>query len=215
MAQREVIVINGMTGSGKSTWLARYLENTRRYVFYDTLCESLEAGSPYSKIQAPGFDHPTLLLERLKARCNSEFLDAVFRPKTDSLFPIFCRLAGAVGNLTVAIEELDVHCNAHFIPPEFERLIKYGRHQKISLVAVARRPAEISRLYTSQANRYVIFRQIEENDISHWRKMFGDVALRLKELEPGYHLDVNFNDPASIEKLLSDDPFHEPVTEKP
>ena len=210
--QREVIVINGMTGSGKSTWLAKYLENSRRYLFYDTLCESLEANSAYGKIKAPAYDHPMLFLERIKSRFHAEFLDAIFRPKTDALFPVFCRLAIATGNLTVAIEELDVHCSSSFTPPELERLIKYGRHRNVSLACVARRPAEISRLYTSQTNRYIVFRQIEKNDIMHWQKTLGlKDPERLRELKTGEHLDVNFNDPESIAKALSDDPFYPPI----
>ena len=198
MIRSEIISVTGQRGCGKTHWVEHYLDNISRFLIYDTLSEY--------NVKAPRFRDPGKLVAHIQKHKNSEFLNAIYDPLDDSTFPLFCRIALAVGNVHVLIEELDAFCSPYSAPIEFQRLIKYGRHYGIRLVGISRRPAEVNRLFTSQTNRFVIFRQLEPRDISYWRGIIGKSADLVPKLEERYYLDIDFNDSRTLK-----DPPHSPI----
>jgi hypothetical protein len=70
------------------------------------------------------------------------------------------------GNCTLLCEEVDTLCSATWIDPSLKKIVSYGRHRNIALVAVSRRLPEVSRMLSAQANRIVTFRQAEGVDLS-------------------------------------------------
>jgi DNA helicase HerA-like ATPase len=64
-----------------------------------------------------------------------------------------------------------------------ENLIRYGRHQDVELIGISRRPAEVNRDLTANANEIYIFRTHEPRDIAYFREILGsDVADSLPSL---------------------------------
>lgn len=98
----------------------------------------------------------------------------------------FCALAIALGRrlqqecppggLLVLLEEADLIARPGQEPPVFQDLVARGRHAGIELVAVSRRPAEVSRLITSQAEYFYVFRTQEPRDVVYLRGYIGEAA---------------------------------------
>lgn len=98
----------------------------------------------------------------------------------------FCALALVIGRrlqqeqpprpLLVLLEEADLIARPGQESPVFQDLVARGRHEGIELVCVSRRPAEVSRLITSQAEFFYCFRTQEPRDVTYLRGYIGEAA---------------------------------------
>ena len=191
----EIIFVSGQRGSGKSFWVKNYLQGLTRYVLFDTLGEY--QGPRYMEIEA-------FLGACQKA--GDGYFTAIYDPYSNESFPMFCRIALATPQIYVIIEEIDLFSTPWNTPVELQKLIKYGRHYGVNIVGVSRRPSETSRLFTSQATRFIVFLQREPRDIAYFRSIIGSWADQIPTLEPHAYLDVDFS------KGISANPMREPVS---
>lgn len=170
--KNEVTFVSGQRGSGKSYWVKHEIESLSRYMVFDTMNEY-----EGRKIED---------LEELADHCQSAgdgFLEAVYDPSDPQAeLPWFCRIAYAVGNVCVIIEEVDVFADPYNMPEYLGQVVKRGRHRGVNLMAVSQRPAAVNRLLTSQASRFVIFRHFEPRDIAYFRSIIGPYAEKLPTL---------------------------------
>ena len=73
----------------------------------------------------------------------------------------------------IVVEETSRYCSPFHLPTEIETLIRYGRHSNLDQLYVARRPAEIHRDLTSNADFVATFRQWEPRDVQYLRSLVG------------------------------------------
>jgi len=109
----------------------------------------------------------------------------------------FCALALVVGHrlqqeprarqLVTLLEEADLLARPGQEPPVLADLVARGRHEGIELVAVSRRPAEVSRLITSQAEHFYVFRTQEPRDVAYLRSYIGETAAAAVQQLPKFH----------------------------
>jgi len=182
----EIIFISGQRGSGKSYFAKKLAASLPRCLIWDSLGEYQADTRIYELEELGDF----LTKDQQNPRLFTVAFDS-YEP--DVTFPWFCRLALARGSVYVVMEELDLLATPQYCPPDFARLIKYGRHFGIQLVGISRRPAEVSRLFTSQASRFVIFSQREPRDLQYFRSLIGNAADQLPNLTGYHHLDVDFS----------------------
>lgn len=172
--QREVVLIFGQTGSGKS-YLARSM--AREYGRVLVADAGFGDYSPIEEVQS--YDS---LLERLKSY--GAFDGRPFRLSYD-FRPIEFELPfSTVLNLRdtmLVLEEGD-----RFDPEmdDFGEVIFRGRHYGISILCVSLHPRSISTELRRQATKIISFRQIFPDDIQWLAEVVGDEAYRLAEL-PG------------------------------
>lgn len=178
--RNNVIFVSGQRGSGKSYWVKSHLRNLPRFIIYDSLSE-YDIGERTDNFN----DFIKLLKDKGLMRIAYDPLDV-----TD--FDLVCKAVYRLENLCFVVEEVDQFATPSRIPPDLARILKYGRHKEIDFIGVSRRPAETSRLLTSQANRFIIFRQHEPRDISYFKSFIGPQADSLKTLKAHYHLDVSW-----------------------
>lgn len=179
----EVIFISGQRGSGKSYWTKQFIRSLPRAVIYD----------PLGEYRADHYFTESDELVEFLENDGGRFYTISFNPVDDDV-EYLCRAALARGDLHVVFEEIDTLSTPYSTPYHLSRLIKYGRHYGIQLAGVSRRPAEVSRLFTSQASRFVIFPQVEPNDIKYWRSVIGAAADGLPSMPAYHYLDVDFNE---------------------
>lgn len=103
----------------------------------------------------------------------------------------FAALAWAVArrceSMVLVLEEADEILPATGAPGEARRLVSQGRHVNMAIVGTSRRPAEVARLLTSNADEYFIFRTQEPGDLTYLRSIIGaDATARVAEL-PKFH----------------------------
>lgn len=183
----EIIFVSGQRGSGKSYWTKSLAASLPRCVIMDTLGEY--------KADQYFYDIESFVEFLIKDKDNPKLFTVSYNPVDVSEdFETFCRAILARGDIYLIMEELDTVSTPYYTPYEFAKLIKYGRHFEIQIVGVSRRPAEVSRLFTSQASRFVLFPQVEPNDIKYWRSIIGGAANTLPDMAQYHYIDVDFNE---------------------
>ncbi len=120
-------------------------------------------------------------------------------------FPALCAAVYRLGRCLLLVDEVDMFCEPTWIPDEFARLVKYGRHPKVATLCISRAPAEVHRTITRQAWEIYCFAIAEPRDLDYLRK-YGRLgpafADGLAELPPFAYRRKDLLDPAApIEEL--------------
>jgi DNA helicase HerA-like ATPase len=180
----------GRKGSGKTSlarWLAR---DMKRVVILDPLEE---------------------YAADMRARSLGDLVDALERSHRKRRFSIACTfesmdeygdaldLCRDVGDLWIVVEELNFFVDCWSRDEPYLDLIRFGRHDGVSIVMVAQRAAEIPKLFTSQSDAIVSFRQTEPRDLDYLSKIghVGDEGARAIAVLP--QLDHRPATPAELE----------------
>ncbi len=157
----DVVVVTGMTGTGKSEFLRWYAGQVPRPFFFDVMGEFTEFKNRYQ----PETDDPAEL-------------DAV----AEKLWNI--------GNVTLFVEESEIYLpNTLKVPASTFKIITRGRdrpqHPGVGLVVCTRRIACLNKTVFSLAKHIVFYRTFGVNDIRYISDFYpGADALRTL---PDYH----------------------------
>lgn len=176
--QRDVVMICGKTGTGKSYHMRKMLEGRRRVIVFDTMNE-------YSLIswRSVTITDPHDLIDYLR-RSPAAFR-IVYNPpnpyeimRTESGrkingFDLFCEICFCTHNVTIAIEELAEWTKPQHCPDGLIKLARLGRHKGLSIFANSQRPREVSTTFRSQWNKLICFRLDEPADIDYIADRIG------------------------------------------
>lgn len=172
-----ITCIFGKRGSGKTTLARGLLDEAPRAFICDPFDE-------YLLPDTEKFYSIAALARRMKENLGAKAFRYCFYPVDIRDSDKLLLLAHAVRYCTVVLEEIDLLCSPNFIPLHLSESIRRGRHYGVDLIAVSRRPAEVSRLLTSQASRFYIFRFSEPRDLEYFAATFGDeTAIRIRALK--------------------------------
>lgn len=149
------VLIIGRTGCGKTTLVKHLLSSIKKYIIYDTVGE-------YGDL-APEAENLLEFFEYIEAQEPR----LVYFTDRDSEFDKICRIVYALSKTYFVVDEIDNFCKSNYTPDYLTKVIRYGRKYNIGLIFVTRRPAEVSRLLTSQASKIISFTQHEPNDIKY------------------------------------------------
>lgn len=185
MFSNEIIFVSGQRGSGKSHWTKNHMRALPRCIVFDSLGEYVVDQRFYDLNDFVDF----LIADQQTPELFTVGYDTHLL-KED--FPLFCRAVLARGQVYLIVEEIDLFCTPLSTDQEFLKLLKYGRHYGIQIIGVSRRPAEVSRNFTSAATRFITFSNREPNDVKYFRSIFGNNADRIATLPQYHYLDVNF-----------------------
>jgi len=83
------------------------------------------------------------------------------------------KMLQACRNMWLAVEEASKYMGPTQGSPQLNWFFQYGRHHAISVLCVARRPSELGRIATAQADVIVTFRQHEPRDLEWIRAVGG------------------------------------------
>ncbi len=186
------VIIFGKTGQGKTN-LVKYIlkKYFKKIIIFDSLAE-YENGIIIENLS----DIPKLI--------SQDKFKIIYREdlySEGSNFDIINRLVYEKGNLCYVVEEVDIFCSPAFIPKSLARIIRYGRHQNISWIFISRRPYDVNRLITSQANRILTFQQTEPRDLDYISRYTSfEMEKEIQTLSEYYFLSY-FNNNYTIEKV--------------
>ena len=168
-----IIFIAGKKGSGKTSFAKKsVLPAFSRLLVIDSLSE-YENGFIVNSI--PDF------INVVEANYNKPFFTIIYRP-LDEKEAKFFEIVKELHDVSIVIEEADMYSNPYKQDKNFERLVRYGRHFSQDLIVISRRPAEISRNVTAQADIVLTFQQTERRDIDYF-KYYTDQAENLSKLK--------------------------------
>jgi len=79
-----------------------------------------------------------------------------------------------VKHYLLVLDEIDVYCDARYMPNHLEALVLGSGNNSIDIFAAAKRPHMTPRLLTSQADDFIIFNTRESRDIAYITEWVGD-----------------------------------------
>jgi len=176
VSDNTVLAVFGRKGSGKSTLVKAITREHSRVIVFDALGEYGEG----SKQIAFGFDACLKALEaNVKApKC---FLSLRLRDTGDyyDLMEVVFEMPGTL----FVLEETSLYCSPSVLPPELSALVRYGRHRGLDQIYIARRPSEVHRDLTAQADVIVSFEQREPRDLDYLRAATGEECDSLRTMK--------------------------------
>lgn len=145
----------------------------------------------HDAVQVSDLEQLADYLERTRGRWRIAF----WNDHIDEDFDALCGVAYALGDCLFVVEEADWFCEPSQMPEGFERVIKYGRHQRTHVLAISRRPSEVHRMVTSQAYEIYCFAMHEPRDLEYLSKLVGqEYAEGLPMLAPLHYRYQNLWD---------------------
>jgi len=151
----------GKKGSGKTTWIKKNLIQFKKIIIIDTIGEYKHYG-----LCAENFDQFEYYLTK-------HYLDRRFviniqvdeREEIDKIFNFIIRYK--LENLTIIADEVQKYYSNNDFNPDFDRLINFGRHYGINIIGTSRRPSSIKKDLIANADKIILFRIQETNDLKY------------------------------------------------
>lgn len=182
--RREITLVFGKTGMGKTTFVRELLLSIPRAIILD----------PLGEFDGPEFDDLTEMIDYLEANWSKGF---TVRTSDVSSLNVLSSIAMQAGDLTLMVEEAQRAIpSLSKLPPMFEDVIYRGRHagpmqdKNVNVLLVAQRPTTIHIAPRSQWSRIVSFNQTEENDVNWMRTASGFDVDEIRRLRVGEYLDI-------------------------
>lgn len=178
---RGIEFICGQRGTGKTKYLVtRVLTQEPRLLVYDHMAELV--GRAPMTVTHTLEDTIEAVHRSPRGFCRVCYVPAAGASPEE--FGVVSAIPFSVRDLVLVVDEVDqlAGTQQNLPPQEFKRLIHFGRHFGASIVACARRAADVTRALTSQARRVVVFAQSEPADIKYLSSLCGKRAKEAVEL---------------------------------
>jgi len=175
------MTVVGQSGSGKSSFVDRYLKSLYRFILFDTAVEYEGYETFRDDLQG--------LYTYVDKNAGGSFKAVYQNVHDDALesFEFCCNLALAVEDVHFIVEEVDVFAdNRKPLPDAFKTMLKLGRHSGVSMILISQRPALMHTLIRSQSRHFVCFQMVDRNDIEYFRPFFGDTVDEFRKM-PSLH----------------------------
>jgi hypothetical protein len=199
------ILVLGKKGFGKSTWIRRHVfDNPNNiYLIYDHFKEYTPNDKDYfftnTKIFSSIEDFISYY-EGFDAE-NNPLPNGAYIFRGEIEYDEFFKLAYTLQNCTLVFDEIDLACSAQFTDEYLYKIINYGRHTNNKIISASRRPHNVSRNLSSQADVIICYRIVEPRDMKYIEEYCGfEIAERCQTLNVGEYIkyppESEPNDPA-------------------
>lgn len=179
-SQREISLVFGKTGMGKSNWLKVYLADLKRVIILD----------PLDEYPALEFTDPEAMLEYVSGRKE-------FKVKSCNILDldIIGEIVDSLEDVTFIIEEAQrcLPASGQGLPDSMQRIIFLGRHFGRSLLIAAQRPSIVHIAARSQWTRIISFNITETTDVKWLKDQSGyplDVDPDIRKLPVGEYFEI-------------------------
>ncbi len=175
--QNRIIGIAGRKGSGKSTVARRILERSPRVFVFDGVSDHRWVPNSFDDLDEA--DQFLIWAE------GQDYFAGRYIPEfnLEGDFEECCDLVWHQGDLLFGVEEVPMLCSASYLPPAFDRIVRLGRHRKISVLWTAQRMAEVARRLTAATDVFILFAHTEPRDLDAIAdRCGGDVARKVAGL---------------------------------
>jgi len=201
-----VKVIFGIRGGGKTVKLRRLLLDCPRSVVINTLNrDGFTSGVVFTTVAD---------LKKFWLKVYRRNFRLIFAPqhgdieKTCGEVGEICRLTMACGNMTLAIEEMNVLFEDFRVPSEFNQVVFSGRDPGIELIGVAQQPTGFGAAMRSMTKEVFLFHTHEESHLAVFRKLVGkEAAEKIRTLENYQYVHWSLADGPEKWSIEKDEPL--------
>lgn len=165
--ENTIIFVAGRKGSGKTTLVRAIADESPRVFLLDTLGTE---GEPDFRIVNGLHDCVDAIV---RAADEPRFRISLRCPSTDDLLSLV-PVIETVPDCLLIVDEASFYCSPNYLPDELSSVLRYGRHNRISQIYVARRPSEIHREVSAAADLVVTFQHHEPRDLAYFRALGGE-----------------------------------------
>ena len=166
---RKLIIVLGKVGHGKTFLIKKLRRNLKRVITIDLMNE-YDGTIFYSFLE---------LLDFVKDK--NEF-NVVLRVEDNFDVEYIFRLCWELRNVWLVIEEAHLYISPMNPSNDFLKLVNFGRHREINIIASSRRVPELSIYLRSQFTSIITFRQTEFRDLENLKSLGFDIN-KVKNLE--------------------------------
>lgn len=170
---RKIILIFGRTGSGKSFLVKRMLKKLERVIIIDAMSEYESDLIFYNSLD---------LIDYL-VNVKPKTFKIVCRFENDNDFETLFQIVWYLKNIYLVVEESELYISPYQKQSNFLKLVRYGRHRNISIIAVARRVVELSNDVKANASEIISFKQILSKDIKYLQELGFTKVDKLKDFD--------------------------------
>jgi len=169
--ERNIELIFGKTGTGKTHLAKKLLTNYDRQFIIDPKLEYNEGSVFYSFLGVYNYVAQYNLFQ------NDLSFTIITRFKTDIENDYLFKLIELTENCVLLCDEIEKFIDRSNTSSHFNELVNYGRHHNVSIIGIARRPAELSTTLKSQVNTIYSFQQTLYSDLQYMSKLgFSDLS---------------------------------------
>lgn len=216
--ENDIALIFGMKGSGKSHLARKLLETESRKISVDVMRETTRGAivktlpDALEYLRRVRFGRFSVILRTLDPEEELALLEFLTHGEPDN---------PPLPDVTAYIDEIDRLCNPSQIPDSIFRLVNYGRHFRVSLIAAARRPNRVHRDLTANADRIFIGKLHEPRDADYLREYVGpELSERVKTLAARQFVSwpdgkIITNDLGAVETIQTPEPTKSEVPAAP
>lgn len=173
--QREVLLVCGVTGSGKTTWARQFTSKLPRLCVYD-----IALSFPVQYMEAES-------IAELTDTKPETFRVGVYSPYDTN---VLTAAAYMLGNCWLVLEEISTLYNIGArIHGPLQEAVLLGRQRALSLLVISQRASYIPITLRSQASRIISFRQQEPADLKWLADFMGKEAETLPQLQDLHCID--------------------------
>jgi hypothetical protein len=178
--QNRIIGIAGRKGSGKSTVARLIMERAPRLFVFDTVSDHRWVPNTFDDLNTAD--------QFLAWAEGQEFFAGRYIPESnlEQDFEKCSDLVWDQGDLLFGVEEMPMLCSPSYLPPAFDRIIRLGRHRKISVLWTAQRMSEVARRLTAATDVFILFAHTEPRDLDAIADRAGN-AIAEKVANLGQH----------------------------
>lgn len=187
LGECEITAVIGPMASGKTYLIEHeWLPTQNRYVRFDATGESMDD---------PTIEHifgnPRQLYERLRE--NPFYFKIAYHPGTD-IVEDFYYVVKCLWRLdqykVIVCDEFHEVCSVSDTPKFVQTMMRYARHNHLSVIGASQRLADVHKLFTSGARKVIIFWTQEARDLIAVRDRWGAEAEEMvANLRPLIYLD--------------------------
>lgn len=190
--QREVVLVLGKTGSGKTTWARRFIQTQTRVIVLDAGFQDYQVRS------VSDLSELISVVDKLNVG-GSGFFRITYTPRMYES-PVIMDLSRVVANCWLVLEEAD-RMEDPKVNPEYDEIISRGRHYGVSILAVSLYPFKLPADLRRQATRIVCYRMHEPRDLDYLYDIIGEDVSKLPGLKPFHYLDWRAGHGSEIKTL--------------